>query len=412
MIFVRPISHGRSQPTRAEWDRFQRYASWIRRLDFNLNPFIPDEVLRMISDNSPNGVLCPGLRELTWLARTYPLNRAFLSNHLEKFSFRPPPIRSRLPGEVLSNLAPVITELPTSSLRSLRIDASVRGVSTSMTLGPAVSSTILRCGPSLASLSSPTPLSDAAVQHIMRLPNLTTWGAWNGPPMASVSSLSDAFPRLEALYLHVEASLKWLPLFEEIARQSSPEQGAHLRSYCGPGKKLTELRLWVEVSVDTSLISPITLFRGLVILMLRSSCRGTGGCTFGLTDGDIARFATALPNLRSVSFGQVCPANSCRTTVSSLLLFSTHSKNLKHLEIHFNTTNLRDDLESMARNPRLRDSYGLPRCQLAQLSVSEAPLPIEEGDYEHVLAGFLDIFPSLVMISGESESWDELASGL
>ena len=366
----------------------------------------------MISDDSPNRVLCPGLRELTWLARGYPLNRVFLSPHLTRFHFRLPSFWGHLPDEILSNLAPVIAELPASSLQSLRIDTPVWYLPTSTSLRPAVSSAVLRCGPSLADLSAPTPLSDAAVQHIMRLPNLTTWRAWNGPPMVSVSSLSDAFPRLEIIDLHVEASLKWLPLFEEVAHQSSPEQGAHLRSYCGPGKRLTELRLWVEVSVDTSLISPIMILHGLAVIKMRSSCRSTGGCTFGLTDSDIARFATALPNLEDVSFEQVCPANSCQTTVSSLLILSTRCKNLKWLEIHFNTTNLRDNLESMAQNPGLRDSYGLPRCQLTRLLVSYAPLPIEEGDYGPVLAGFLDIFPLLNEISGETESWDKLSSGL
>ena len=369
----------------------------------------------MISENISNRHLCPGLRELTWVARSYPLNRLFLSPHLTKFCFQPPPFFSHIPGEVLSNLAPVITELPTSSLQSLRIDAPPWDVPSSISLRSAVSSAVLRCGSSLSILCVTAPLSDAAVQHIMRLPNLATWRAWNGPPMVSISSLSDAFPRLEILDLHVEASLKWLPLFEAVARQSSPEQGAHVQSYCGPGKKLTKLQLRVEVSVDISLISPITVFRGLVVLGMQSSCRSTSGCTFGLTDGDITRFATALPNLEDVSFGQVCPANSCLTTVSSLLILSTRCKNLKCLEIHFNTTNLRGNLESMAQNPRLRDSYGLPRCQLGtQLLVSHAPLLllIEEGDHEPVLAGFLDIFPSLGGFFGQSVSWAELDSML
>ena len=112
---------------------------------------------------------------------------------------------------------------------------------------------------------------------------------------------------------------------------------------------------------------------------MRSSCPSAGGCTFGLTDRDIAEVATTLPNLVDVSYRHVCPANSCRTNVSSLLFISTRCKYLTHLETHFNTTNLRDDLESTVESPRLRDSYALPECRLTNLSVSHAPLPIEEG---------------------------------
>ena len=411
MIVAWPV-FDRPQPTGIEWDKFQRYASWMRRLNFDRGPFVPDEVLRMLSSNSPNRTLFPGLRELTWVARSYPLDHLFLSPRLTKFLFRPPTFRSQLTDEVVSNLASVVAELPASSLRFLWIDVDGWSLSASVGLRSAVSSAALRCGPSLADLSVPMPLSDPAVQHIMQLPKLTTWRAWNGPPRVSVPSLSDAFPQLETLHLNVEASLKWLPLFEAVARWSSPGQGAHVRPHCGPGQKLADLQLWVEVSVDTALISPIMLFRGLVTLAMRSSCYRTGECTFGLTDGDIVRLTTALPNLVIVTFGETCSANSCRTTVSSLLFFSTGCKNLKYLEIHFNTTNLRGNLESMAQNPRLRGSYGLPRCQLTQLSVSCAPLSIEVGDYGPVLAGFLDIFPSLEDINGESTNWDKLDSGL
>jgi hypothetical protein len=135
-----------------------------------------------------------------------------------------------------------------------------------------------------------------------------------------------------------------------------------------------------------------------------------GGCAFGLTDDDIAEIATALPNLVDVIFGRVCPANSCRTTVSSLLFLSTCCKDLRYLEIHFDTTNLCDDLKSIPENPRLRDFCMLPRCQLKRLSVSSAPLLIEKEDYGSVVMGFLGIFPSLRRISGTN--WNKFSSKL
>ena len=136
------------------------------------------------------------------------------------------------------------------------------------------------------------------------------------------------------------------------------------------------------------------------------------GCGFCLTDDDMAEMAAALPNLVDASFGYVCTANSCRTTVSSLLFLSTRCKNLEYLEVHFNTRNLRDELKSMPENPRLRDLYTLSRCRLVQLSVSYAPLRIDVEDYGAVLAGFLRIFPSLRELFGEALSWGELDSKL
>ena len=91
--------------------------------------------------------------------------------------------------------------------------------------------------------------------------------------------------------------------------------------------------------------SSLTTFYGLVHLILGSPCSSRGGCAFGLTDDDIAEVATALHNLVNAVFGSVCAANSCRTTLSSFLFLSTRCKNLEFLEVHFNTTNLRDNIQ-------------------------------------------------------------------
>ena len=160
----------------------------------------------------------------------------------------------------------------------------------------------------------------------------------------------------------------------------------------------------MRIVVDATSMSPVMLFHGLVRLSLRSRCSRSDGCGFGLTDDDIAEMA----NLVDVSFGVASTANSCRTTVSSLLFLSTRCKNLEYLEIHFNTTNLHDDFESMPENPRLRDLYALPRCRITELPVSKAPLLVDEEDYEVVLAGFLSIFPSLFEFSGVDPGWDKL----
>ena len=167
--------------------KFRRYASWMRRLNFDMDPFVSDEVHRLISANLSNETLCPRLQELTWVARSYPFEHRFLSPHLTEFSFTwfymgPPP------DGVVPNLTSVIAQLQISSLRSLRIDISTARIPKG--LGPIISSAILRCRPSLTTLSVLTPLSHTATQHIMRPPNLTAWDARNGPPRVYLKSRS------------------------------------------------------------------------------------------------------------------------------------------------------------------------------------------------------------------------------
>ena len=366
----------------------------------------------MISLNSLNGIVCPGLRNLTWAAQSYtlPFYRLFISPHLTAFSFQYTHFRGRDPDEVLSNLAPMIAELQTSSLQSFQVDLSINTALTLTNLDSALSSAVLRCGSSLTTLTMSVPLSDAAVQHIMQLPKLTTWTTTNGLPRVSDSSPPDAFPTLKSLELHTKVSIGWIPFFVANARRSSSGRSAHIPPNRGPDQQLTTLICRAGAPVDAAFISNIMLFHGLVHLELDSSCSSGGGCAFGLADDNVAEIATALPNLTDATFGDVCATNSCRTTVCSLLFLSTRCKNLEFLEIHFNTTNLRDDLESMPENPRLRDLRAFPRCQLRRFSATNAPLWMHPEDYVPVATGFLDIFPSLYEVYGTAAGWDGLNS--
>jgi len=405
------ISDGSVQPTRAEWDRFQRYASWMRRLD--LDSRLPEEVLRLISTNSPNGILFPGLQVLFWVFQPHalPFYRLFLSPHLTDFSlYYSPPYGGRSPDEVLSGIASVIVELNALPLQSFSLDCSPR-VRTSRSLESAVSSAILRWGPSLTTLSVSLQLSDATILHIMRLPNLTTWYLMNGPPRVSdLKSLCDDFPRLKLLGLQSEVSLQWLPLFEATARRISSRHDTCTPSNRELGQELTTLTARPAVSIDATFISPIMRFHRLTRLALRSSCSHTTGCTFSLTDDDAEAIATALPHLRDVAFGHLCSANSCQTTVSSLVSFSTHCENLARLQIHFNTTNLRGALDSISANPRLDNFPSFPEGGYFILSLRDAPISINKEDAGPVVRGFSRIFPRLKGFEGgavvkELDNW-------
>ena len=386
----------------------------MRRLDIHADDMAPEaQLLRMISDNSPNGIMCPGLRELGWTCDALaplPFFRLFLSPRLTAFSFMYPYTVAllRAPDKVLANLTSAILELPVSSLRSLHIDIYTPGKAAPTALESAVSSTILRCGPSLTSLRVEASLSDATIQHIMKLSKLTLWEAVNGPPRVSDLPLSNAFPQLETLELLTKTSLEWIPFFGAISHRDPLGQPSNR----GPVRKPTVLESRVEVPVDAAFMSPIMHFHGLVRLALRSPCSNVSGCTFSLTDDDFAEIVIALPRLKGASFGLVCSANSCRTTVSCLLSLSTHCKDLENLEIHFNTTNLLGDLASMSEDPRLHDAHSLPKCELWWLDVWSAPLQIRAEDRGSVAAGFLRIFPLLRTISSNPGiGWGSLLEG-
>jgi len=87
-----------------EWDNFRRYASWMLRLNLDPDSIVPEGVPHMISVNSPNGIMYPGLRELIWAAQlhTPPFYRLFLSPNLVELALVSPSLKDEVPGEVLS----------------------------------------------------------------------------------------------------------------------------------------------------------------------------------------------------------------------------------------------------------------------------------------------------------------------
>ena len=273
----------------------------------------------------------------------------------------------------------------------------------------AASSAVLRCGPTLEKLTIFSPLSDAAVQHIMQLPNLCNWYAVNGPPRTPNLPLSDIFPRLDRLSLAEEISLEWLTLFTTTARHTPSGQISHPPLKQGPIERLTDLVIFPKVIIDAAFMSPIILFHGLVILRLTVACYTVGGCAFNLTDDDIAEIAPALPCLVVAMLGIVCLENSCRTTVASLASLSEHCRGLQDLEIHFNTANLRNDLDAVSADPRLDSLPSLRTCDVFHLELSNAPYTISEDDVVPVLRGFRRVFPSLAGISGSDDNWSLLS---
>jgi hypothetical protein len=380
----------------------------MRRLVLDWDSGITEEVFHLVSLGSTEGVVFHGLRELRWIANPYtlPFHRLLLSPRLTTLSLTYSTF-GQPPKGGLSIIQPMVMGLDTSSLRDLRLHWWIPEASREME--SAASSAVLRCGPALKNLSLSSPLSDAAVQHIMQLPNLDKWYTTIGPPKTLDLPTPHILPRIDHLSLASEASLEWLTFFTTTARCISSGQNPHTPPDRGPIQRLHGLTACLAVPIDALFMSPIMLFRELTFLRLASTCSiAEPRCGFSLTDGNVAEIVIALPRLKVASWGLTCFANSCQTTVASLVSFSTCCRDLERLEIHFNTTNLRNELESVSGDPRLDGLLSLRTHDSFYLSMTNAPYTTGKDDVVPVLKGFRRIFPSLTEITGNSTSWKEL----
>jgi len=107
----------------------------------------------------------------------------------------------------------------TSSLEKLSICCGQNG---GALLEDTTSSFVCRRGSSLRSFDSSLPLSEAAIHHLMQLPNLRCWVGTHEPPQTLPL---DAFPSLEGLCLRTTAALPWLHLLVWHGKDSVREPG-------------------------------------------------------------------------------------------------------------------------------------------------------------------------------------------
>lgn len=401
-------------PSPEAWKRVHRYASWMRRIHVGHREVIEEDAIRQFRLNSPTGGWFPALRTLGWTVSAHNLRYIDLlfSPYLEEVWITTPPSwsRSKFPRDVLPVLASTISTLPASALRSLRLGPSLGadpGDTHWVYFENSLSSIVLRCGPSLLHLASPVPLSDVAVDHVIRLPHLRTWRVGGPPPNYSASSPLLDFPTLTCLTLWEGATRGWLSLFKRLEERVSVAQGT--TPLYRVKESLTSLSVDVPSTtpvIDISITSPIQMFRNLVILDVVVAC-DRDKCAFKLNNDNVTNLAIALPQLVRLHLGFPCQENTCDTTVACLLPISVYSLKLEILKIHFNTTNIVDDLKNVLVDPRFQELRSLPRGALWHLGVHGMPLTLDESDFEIVVDGMVNIFPSLRCCAGYGDTWDK-----
>jgi hypothetical protein len=397
-------------PSKEDWERLRRYGSWMRELylseshpdegelvpTYNDEPIIGRNVFTQLSLASPTGLVCSGLRKLKWHSSRHwlPSLRHFLPPTLAEIEIFTTP--SDGPFGVPP---PTIPVLPGACLRSLRLTFHPAD---SEAVRNSASVTILRCCAFLERLETSAQLSEAAVSHLVGLRYLRTLRMGSDPPPDLFIS-SDTFPSLETLILDNGVGHKWLSLLG-AARENGSADGDSTTSV-GTRATLTGLYCLGGMTVDPTIISSLCTFQKLTHVFIDGACSTGGGCTFLLTDDDLAKLANALPDIKSLRLGSPCPANRCRTTILSLFMLSTRCLRLKTLEIHFNTTGINHDFERLFEEPQNKTMRSLPRCPLRCLTVADTPIP---GDDAGLVAICLSgIFCELRGFRGHHRKWAE-----
>ena len=358
-----------------------------------------EDTFHELRSNSPAGGWFPALRELSWtITRSnLPYADLFLFPHLEKVSiymswswFGP-----GIPHDILPTIASTISTLPTSALQSLLVCVDHRRVSWPY-LKDSLSSVILRCGPSLTELNSPVPLSDAAINHLIQLPHFRRWCTESQPPSYHALSSPRILSPLADLTLQGNALSGWFPLFERLEHRDA--KAATPLSRMKKSLRFLSVEDLTGSIIDVSFTSTIQIFRNLITLHVGTRCYNQGEkgqCTFKLNNNDITKLAMALSQMESLILGYPCDKNTCDTTAACLLPISASWVKLHNLEIHFNTTNIVDDLKNMLEDPRSQGLLSLPRCTLTRLDVYHTPLTLDEPGLDTVARGLINIFPSL-----------------
>ena len=403
-------------PSPEAWKRVHRYAAWMHLLFVLSGQVYEEATFRELRLNSPAGGWFPALQGLAWTITESNISHTnlFFSLHLKKIS-----IRSwfsedfEVPHDTLSAIAAIIPTLPTSNLQYLDLSICNRGL-VSEYFKDAFSSLVLRCGPSLTKFFSPTSLSDAAMDHLIRLPHLHTCLTTSPPPSYSTSPLPLTFPPLVKLTLKEGTMRGWLSFFERMEHGASTVQSVTPLSEVK--ESLTDLSIEDHPGTvtDVSFATTIQIFRNLVDLRADFACLNGSDfeCTFKLNNDNITDLAMALPRLRELLLGRPCSKNTCSTTVACLLPISIHCIELQSLQVHFNTTNIIDDFKDIRGDPRFQELHSRPRCALSHLSIANTPLGLSGSDLDIVGTGMIDIFPSLVgdfnSPRGGDRSLDEL----
>lgn len=351
----------------------------------------------------PADLLLPNLQSLEWYsaADTFVYINLFLSPRLTSLNVH---VVQDVP-----NVGPILASLPVKTLEELRFQDN----SGDRAVQDAISELVLRTTAALRSIVVSSDLSDAAILHVAKLPNLSdasvSFANWD-----QLSASSDpTFPALRTLETRVDSMGGWMYLMQNAKHLDStvltststtvlqPEEITAAFGFLinqGFHRTLRRLLFAVQNPCDLTphLIAPLLKFGSLTMLSVTSPCDPTQ-CKSRLTNDALAQLAEALPQLVGLFLGAApCASPTGEITLAGLRPLSTHCIHLETLQIHFSAFDIPLDIPDDAlTNPSDQEPPSPNHCHLFQLVVGELPLSTSENSLLIVAYFLRQLFPRL-----------------
>ena len=374
---------------------------------------VPDGVFRQLSSATSGGPVCPQLQHLAWNSTCgWKHSHLFLSSHLISVLFwqRPADVHADIDMELASAISLVqTTRLEQVIITGYRLCTAPIHI--------ALSKVVQQLNTCFKQTDAVSSLSDAAWGHLASLPKLKYLSLSNTPSIDVLKSVphGPTFPALERMTLELDGPRQHLPILFSLLKSSplrevTVKESFKVRHVDVPSEvAIAILKAELHPSINTltfdgfhpadlTFVSHLGPFSSLKKLWCSTRCRGPGECVFPLTDSDIERLASGLPQLATLCLGHECEHEHFNLTIKSMISLSTHCLSLKKLYLPCDLTNISEDvkMESGEPDPRLKTRSS---CALEFLAFRW--LMIRPKDFEAfkiMESGFLNLFPLLELL--------------
>lgn len=310
----------------------------------------------------------------------------------------------------IPNVGPILASLPVGALEELRF----LDLSGDSAIQDAISKLVLGTTATLRSIEVSSDLSDAAVHHVTRLPNLNdvsvsfrNFGRLSVPPDAT-------FPSLRTLETRVDSTGGWRHLMQNLKCLDStvlhswtvlqPEEivavfGFLIDKDFHRSMHRLSFAAFMPCDLTPRVLAPLVKFKSLTRLTVTSPCDQTQ-CKSQLTNDALAQLAEALPRLVELFLGaSPCGSPVREITLAGLRPLSTHCIHLETVQIHFSALDIPTDVPDDAlANPSDKEPLSPNHCHLFQLVVGALPVSTSENSLLIVAYFLRQLFPRLSKI--------------
>ena len=405
-------------PTKAEWNRFRKYAGGMRALkvDASQDLFAP-EVLSALQLRTGNDPFLPRLCscQCTEVTEQFiPFIPLLLSQQIENISVT----FARTSPIVM--VASTISRFPTWSPNIQRL--YLTHLPRNPLITEAVSEMVLACNrDTLRVFVVTSSLTEEARRVLYTLPKLRLLSAvLRGP----TSLPPVVLPDLAGVSVAYDHGSDWLQLFlggtfgklgtVTFFPSGSAQIDGFLEKFQSAAVSfqdtLSEFRFRTLQSWSPS-YSSLLAFKQLKILEVDFSCHTGAGCWSQVDDSVAVSIAQAMPRMEILRLGREPCSNPTGLTLKGLVALAHHCPQLSKLRVHLHLEEL---AEAMTRtNPMsLSEPVAIPRmeCALTELQVGEAPFPPEAS--LTIALALVQLFPRIHTIEYLNSPWKSVVDSI